>query len=60
MPRPADKCCGRCKTPWGVCATKKTCQHHRDAQWEQSLYDLSEASKSSHRYSSDATKVRVR
>lgn len=22
-------CCSKCKTPFGVCATKWACQHHR-------------------------------
>lgn len=27
-----DPCCSRCKTPWGVCATKRSCTHHQRAK----------------------------
>lgn len=44
MTRPDDKCCARCKTPYeGICATKRQCDHHRAAQWDQELYDLTQS-----------------
>lgn len=43
MPRPSDPCCSRCRTPFGVCGSKGACAHHRAAQWDQELYDLTQS-----------------
>lgn len=32
-------CCAKCKTPFGVCATKWTCDHHRDSARAQAAAD---------------------
>jgi hypothetical protein len=29
-----DPCCSKCRTPWGVCATQRSCNHHRDAEYQ--------------------------
>lgn len=60
MPRPSDPCKRNCCWSYGICSTRGGCQHHRDAQWEQDLYDLVQADRDYLRYSSDATKVRAR
>ena len=39
MTKPLDPCCPRCRTPWGVCATKRTCDHHQDASREETRRD---------------------
>lgn len=43
MRRPSDPCCSRCRTPFGVCATKNACDHHRAAQWDIELWELNQA-----------------
>lgn len=32
-------CCARCRTPYGVCATQWTCDHHRDAAIKEARRD---------------------
>jgi hypothetical protein len=31
----SDPCCGLCRTPSGVCATRRTCEHHKAVRSEQ-------------------------
>lgn len=59
MPRPSDPCCSRCRTPFGVCGSKGACEHHRAAQWDVELWELTNAPDHD-RYDRDATKARAR
>ncbi|WP_296249631.1 hypothetical protein [uncultured Stenotrophomonas sp.] len=60
MARPSDPCKSSCcKTPFGVCATKGTCDHHRSAQWDQELYDLTQSgAQDTRRYNHQAAQNR--
>lgn len=34
-----DACCVLCRTPSGVCASKFTCQHHKEAEAQDAAND---------------------
>lgn len=34
-----DRCCSKCKTPFGVCALKRDCQCHKDADKRAEMSD---------------------
>lgn len=58
--RPTNQCPRNCCwTPFGICHTGHSCQHHKDARAAIDMWEIEQAANDRLRYRSDATKVRV-
>lgn len=60
MTRPSDPCLKSCCwSPFGLCGRQRQCDHHRSAQWDQELYDLTQSgAQDTRRYNHQAAQTR--